>query len=114
MIPYSEFQPTALDPIGWHLDDRQHWLLAPVCRTRDSSLLSYSNFEIALAMLGGESETVEVHRFDHWGLGWFEIILIDPGDVDRVTRALAIECALEDDLILDEEDYATREELAAT
>jgi hypothetical protein len=60
-------------------------------------------------MLGDESETVEVHRFGHWGPGWFEIIIVDPSDSERVEIATDIENRLEDYPILDETDFSERE-----
>jgi len=65
-----------------------------------------SNFATALELLGGESETVEVHRFGHWGTGWFEIILASPEHAEVVEE---IENMLEDYLVLDEMDLSQRE-----
>jgi hypothetical protein len=59
-----------------------------------------------LEILGGESETVEVHRFGHWGPGWFEIILVHP---DRETEIDELEGSLENYPVLDDEDYSRRE-----
>lgn len=98
MIRYGEFRPTSLDhhiPI----EDREEWFVAPVSRTRDTGVLKESNFIVALDMLGGESAKVEVHRFGHWGPGWFEIILIHP---DLQAKGEEIEAKLEDYPILDE------------
>jgi hypothetical protein len=57
-------------------------------------------------MLGGESETVEVHRFGHWGPGWFELILVDPS---RASDVEDIESALEHYPVLDDERFAQQE-----
>lgn len=110
MQTYSEFQPTGFDPRGAFLPDRQDWLVVPVSITRDTSEggLSYSNFQVALEMLNGESETVQVHRFGHWGPGWFEIIIVDPNS-EQAQIAHDIERALEDYPVLDEEDYSQRQ-----
>src|SRR5262245_4928699 len=75
---YADYRPTGFDRRGLNLPDQQQWLLAPCSRNRDSSLLEQSNFDVCLKALGGESETVEVHRFGHWGCGWFELILVAP------------------------------------
>lgn len=106
MIKYKEFSPTSLDPAGLALPDRQNWLVLPVGRNRDSDTLSESNFEAALNQMGGESETLEVHRFGHWARGWFEIIIMHPS---RCTEAVEIEAALEDYPVLDEFDHAERQ-----
>lgn len=109
MKTYSQFRPTPFDVRGLGLENRQDWLVAPVSHNRDSEHLDESNFAAALKALGGESETVEVHRFGHWGPGWFEIIIIDPADESRVKIAEDIEAALEDYPVLDEEDWSRRE-----
>lgn len=77
---YRDYKPTSYDSAGLSLPDRQDWLVAPVIQTRDSDCLEQSNFASLLGSIGGESDTVEVHSFNHWGPGWFEIILIDPAD----------------------------------
>lgn len=114
MKTYSQFRPTQFDShinLDRQLDGeetRENWLVAPVSRTRDSGALDQSNFESALQSLGGESETVEVHRFGHWGPGWYEIILIAP-DSDAARIGEEIESALENYPVLDDEDYSSRE-----
>ena len=108
MQRYSEFRPTAFDVRGLNLPDQQDWLVLPCIRTRDSGELDQSNFETALKMLGGESETVEVHRFGHWGPGWFEIIIAKPGSPAEQTAG-EIESSLANYPILDEEDWSNRE-----
>lgn len=110
MIKYSEFQPTAFDSKG--LLGEYHgisdFLVVPVTQTRDSGPLDRSNFEQALEMLGGESDDVQVHRFGHWGPGWFEIILVDPKS-DKVRIAEDIESSLADYPVLNEEDFSEKE-----
>lgn len=108
METYSKFAPTALDSPGAFLEERQDWLLAPVSRTRDSNCLAESNFAAALEALGGESDDVEVHRFGHWGPGWFEIILVRPGSPAEGIGA-ELERQLEDYPVLAEEDFSERE-----
>jgi len=65
MQTYSQYAPTGFDRSRAFLSDRQAWLVVPVSRNRDSNTLAESNFDAALEMLGGESDTVEVHRFGH-------------------------------------------------
>jgi hypothetical protein len=104
---YQDFRPTAFDPAGICLPDRQHWIVAPAGRTRDSGCLDESNFETALRLLGGESQTVEIHRFGHWGPGWYELILVDPtGPAAEIVEAIAH--SLETYPVLDDEDYSAR------
>jgi hypothetical protein len=103
---YKDWAPTVFDSKGLMLDDRQDWIVVPVMQTRDSGPLDESNFAAALRILGGESETVEVHRFGHWGPGWFEIIIAAPELADKVDE---IEASLADYPVLDESDYSERE-----
>ena len=116
MIPYREFAPTDFDAAGLNAHDmgtdedpdRSEWLVAPVSRTRDSGPLAESNFSVFLGIVGGESDDVEVHRFGHWGPGWFEIILVRPG-TKAATEAERAESSLDDYPVLDEMDYSARE-----
>jgi hypothetical protein len=116
METYSSFRPTGFDShIEINRDDeesREDWLVVPVSHNRDSECFAESNFAVALEMLGGESETVEVHRFSHWGPGWFELILVKP---DTLAEAIAyeIEGKLADYPLLDEDDCSEREHIAA-
>lgn len=117
MNPYSQHKPTAFDShLEITIDDpsesRETWLTLDVTRTRDSGPLAESNFASALAMLGGESDTVEVHRFGHWGPGWYEIILVRPG-TEAARIGAEIEALLADYPILNESDYSEREQIAA-
>lgn len=107
MQTLREFKPTPFDssPAAF-IPDQSDWIVAPVSRTRDSGALDQSNFEAALAMLGGESDTVEVHRFGHWGPGWFEIIICAP---EHEGALYDMERALADYPLLDEEDFCNRE-----
>ena len=91
---YGSFQPTGFDFRGMGLPDQQDWLVGPVSITRDSGTLARSNWTVVLADFvmepddcANESGTVEVHRFGHWGPGWYEIILIDPTDETNVGKA---------------------------
>lgn len=110
MQTYSQFAPTGFDRKGAFLDDdRQSWIVVPVSQTRDSGPLDQSNFASALAMLGGESDDVEVHRFGHWGPGWFEVIIVNPANAALVKIAESIESSLADYPVLDDQDHSRRE-----
>lgn len=112
MESYKDFSPSAVDETGLGIPNRQDWLVVPVGITRDSGPLSQSNFYSALESLGGESDTVEIHRFGHWAWGWHEIILVKPGSLAE-SIADDIEAALADYPVLDESDYHDREVAAA-
>ena len=109
---YGDHSPTAFDH-NINIDDedteRSKWFVMPVIRTRDSGPLDESNFHQFLAGLGGESETVEVHRFGHWGPGWYEIILVSPDDEKALKEAYDMIRSLEHYPVLDDEDYSSRE-----
>lgn len=105
-MKYSEFKPSDYDGHITFDEDREDWLVVPVNRNRDSGILDESNFEAALKILGGESDTVEIHRFGHWACGWFEIILADPKHGDVLVE---MQDSLEGYPVLDEEDHSQRE-----
>lgn len=106
MQTYRDYQPTVFDRKGAFLPDRQDWIVCPVIQTRDSGPLDRSNFRVVLADLGGESETVEVHRFGHWGPGWYEIIIVHPDLADKVEEW---EAALSDYPVASDDDYSELE-----
>lgn len=108
MMAFSEWRPTSVDPAGNGPDGIQGWIVAPVIRKRDSGILEKSNFETALGALGGESATVEIHRFGHWGPGWIEIILVDPCNAAAMKAAEDMEASLAEHPCLDDEDYDRR------
>jgi len=78
-------------------------------RHRDSGLVEESNFQSALKMLNGESDTVKVIRAKHWLCGWVEMILIHESDKESIDKGNEIEKALENYPILDEDDFYERE-----
>jgi hypothetical protein len=113
MIPYREWAPTAMDPRGLAGDriGRSDWLVGPVSITRDSEALSLSNWRVALRSLESvdpDGEDHEVHRFGHWGPGWFEVILIRPG-TGAHREAWGIECSLADYPVLSDDDFSELE-----
>ena len=107
---YSDFRPSQFDAAGLGLPAKQSWRVIPCSQTRDSEPLDRSNFKAALESLGGEGETVEIHRFGHWGPGWFEIIIVDPSDNTAMGTADDIEACLADYPVLDEEALSELED----
>lgn len=107
MITYKEFRPTPYDRHLYIDEDREDWLVTRFIQTRDSGCYEQSNFATALKMLGGEQDgLVEVHRFGHWGPGWFEIILVHSSMENKVRE---IEEKFDNYPVLDEEDLTERE-----
>jgi hypothetical protein len=112
---YSEFKPTVFDN---HIDipEREHWLVVPVSRNRDSGPFSASNFSVAASMFGIENiddptidiPGVEIHRFGHWASGWFEILIVAPTEANE-NKVEEIEATLANYPILDDQDLNERE-----
>lgn len=88
-------------------EHKDHYVLLSRCR--DSSVMENVNFDSALEMLGGETETVYVLFFSHWATGWIEHLFIDPLDIEAVKIGEEIEASLEDYPVLDEEEFSRRE-----
>lgn len=110
---YSEWSPTAFDPKGLALENRQAWLVCPVSITRDTDegSLAYSNFVSvgkALDEIDPSGRDHEAHRFGHWGPGWFEIWIVRP-NTECAKEAEELADALENYPVLDEEDFSRRE-----
>lgn len=105
---YKDFAPTGFDARGLNADDTgigEFRVL--LSRTRDSDALEESNFRVALKSLGGESEHVQVHRFNHWACGWFELLLVSPNAPDEIRKeAGKITSSLSEYPILDEMDFS--------
>lgn len=113
MKTYSEFRPTAFDVKGLALEDKQDWLVCPVCITRDTGewTVSASNFAVLNAILDEvdpSGEDHEIHRFGHWGPGWFEIVIVRPGS-RAAGEAEDCEACLADYPVLDDKDLSERE-----
>lgn len=105
---YANYTPSGYDPQGAFLPDRQDWIVAPISRTRDTAdALTIANWKAQLTLLGGESETVELHRFGHWACGWFEIVLVHPSrsdDIDDLVGGLNADGVLDEKLLWEVED----------
>ena len=113
---YGSHRPTTFDR-HINIDDedesREDWFLMPVSRTRDSQPLDNVNFDEFLKGLGGECDTVEVHRFGHWGPGWYEIIIVSPKDAKALDEAYDMARALQNYPVLNEEALSEAEYEAA-
>ena len=78
--------------------------------TRDSDCLSESNWACALKMLGGESETIVIHRIGHWACGWVDMLFVDTNDTEKLALAEEIYNKIEDYPILNEDHFSEVEE----
>lgn len=88
-------------------------------RNRDSDCLTESNWECALEMLGGESDTVKIDRFGHWACGWWEALSVketSDGESKRC-KEFKIACEINDALsnypVLCEEHFSELEQIEA-
>lgn len=106
---------TRPDSFGQHVENWFYTSKAFVFlgRHRDSDLLTESNFECALAALGGESDTVQVIREGHWAVGWVEWIAIHESDRIALQIADDIQVGLSDYPVVNEDDWSEREWNAA-
>lgn len=83
-------------------------LLVVMTRSRDSGLLTESNWDAALEMLGGESDAVEIHRFGHWACGWWEALCVVQGSQSEAIGQNIVD-KIESYPVLDEYDFSERE-----
>jgi hypothetical protein len=69
--------PSGLDSYSNYIGERHSdSLLVVLTRSRGSDTLTESNWQVALDRLGGESDTVAIHRFGHWACGWWEALTV--------------------------------------
>lgn len=123
MLQYKSFTPTVYDH-HITLSDREEWFVLPCFRKRDSTCLEASNFAAALKLLAerpmnskdpvenNPDQGFEMHQFEHWAIGWYEIILVRPKSL-ALSIADEIEKKLADHPVLDEDDLYEREMKAA-
>jgi hypothetical protein len=78
-------------------------------RSRESDLLTESNWDTALTMLGGESDSVVIHRFGHWACGWWEALCVMPNTAAYIIGEDIVK-SLANYPVLDEEDWSQRED----
>jgi hypothetical protein len=101
--------PSGLDSYSNYIGERpSDSLLVVLTRSRGSDTLTESNWQVALDRLGGESDTVAIHRFGHWACGWWEALTVEKGS-DAESEALAIESELEAYPVLDEDHWSEAE-----
>ena len=82
METFKNFRPTEFDTRGkGATSHNSEWLVSPCIRTRDSDALERSNWdtiEQALSEIDPNESHHEIHRFRHWGPGWFEVVVVKP------------------------------------
>jgi len=107
MLQYKNWAPTGFDLKGLNCKEQQDWLVAPCGNNRDADLLTQANWESQLESLLEleDPETWQVCRFSHWGSGWFEIILVQPGSKAEELCS-KLEAKLADYPVLDEDHFS--------
>lgn len=88
------------------------WFIAPFARHRDSDTLQRSNWETGVDMLKAaepeDADDYRILRFDHWAVGWVEIVIVRP-ESKCATVAAEAEESLADYPLLDEEHHSSLE-----
>jgi hypothetical protein len=93
-------------------DDFSDCYVAPCTITRDTEdSVSLANWQAQIAELEplAKHEASGVHRFGHWGPGWFELFLIHESDTDCLAAAGDIEASLADYPVLDDDLHSELE-----
>ena len=106
---YGEFIPTRFDKVlQVQQGDTANWLVFPHGDNRDASLLVHSNFvsiQRLLTEIEEEGENWQVHRFQHWGPGWYEILIWNEENEPIHTKAIEIIQGLNLHPCVDEDYY---------
>ena len=97
-----------------HLHD--HYFVAPVSTSRDADILTRSNWDVVtdeILKVARHNDT-EIHRFGHWGCGWYEQLLIHKSDTEALKVAEEWCCTLADYPVASDVHYSElqREEAA--
>lgn len=91
--------------MGRNLDELSN-LYVVMTRSPQSDILTESNWDAALKLLGGESEDCVVHRFGHWACGWWEALCVTE---NLKAKGEEIEKRIDIYPVLDEVDFSNRE-----
>lgn len=91
-----------------YIGDRypEYYVLA--ARSRYSDIQEQSNYDAALRMIGGLSDTVIVVHSTHWMVKWLDTLLVHQDDTAAVAMAQSIVAKLKEYPYLDEDDYNER------
>lgn len=111
LIKFSDFRPTQFDCKGLGSEGQEDWLVAEPGVSRDSGAMGRSNWRVlnkCLDEIDPDGNDHEIHRFNHWGPGWFEIVVVRP-DTACAKEAQRISDALTDYPVIDDDDYSREE-----
>ena len=90
-------------------DPHANWFIV-MSQNRDSDALAKSNFECTtdlLKVFGDSAYTI--HRFGHWGCGWYEVLLVNPDDENACADAESTLRALCDYPVVDDKHYSAKQ-----
>ena len=108
---FSDSRPTGFDRRhGSFADAEPHaqWYVV-LGQNRDSDALAKSNFECATSNLEACGEDAyHIHRFGHWGCGWYEVLIVNNENEKACTEADDMLRALADYPCLDDEHYSAK------
>lgn len=81
MQTWKEFKPTGFDPPILFHDHRDDWFTGlGIARDSDPKYQRrWKQLEARLLKLDPEKKEHEFHRFGHWGMGWFEVVIAAAG-----------------------------------
>jgi hypothetical protein len=109
------------NPSGW--DSRENYmgqtkfpgLYVVMVKTRDSDILTESNWKTALERLkpfenDGEEGGFQTVRFGHWACGWIEYLCVSDDSPGAIAEGNAIAEAIESYPVLDEEEFSQMED----
>ena len=102
--------PSRFDSLSNYLGETDFpgWFVV-LTENRDSNCLERCNFQEALTRLGGESDSVVIHRFGHWACGWWEALCVLTG-TEEFAKGEEIEERLSDYPILNKDIYSEMEQ----
>lgn len=108
---FGDSRPTGFDRRhGSFADAEPHaqWFVV-LSQNRDSDALTKSNFECAKDILKrcGDDAYV-IHSFNHWGCGWYEVLLVNDQHEQACNEAEDLLCGLSDYPVLNDEHYSLK------
>ena len=108
---FGDSRPTGFDRRhGSFADSEPHaqWYVV-AGQNRDSDALAKSNFECATSTLEACGEDAyHIHRFGHWGCGWYEVLIVNNENEKACTEADDMLRALADYPCLNDEHYSAK------
>lgn len=105
LTKFIDFSPTSMDSTVEGTEGKEDWLVMPITQNRDSLTIELSNFHVMQQIFEDSDpsqSSFSVHRYGHWGNGWYEILVFDPSNKTVNSTAETILQQLEQYIVLDE------------